>query len=346
MQTNLVDGEPPIFRLRKEWQGLPQEELAEYKRIIFDYYRRTGYPYHIYSKKQKLSMFYKLKHNGYDHIIQGDVINQTMSGLALAWAYHPHGVSIQNGDSMSVLEAFNDDRQLRKTIDYMIKFRERVTDNQLRKTLMILSGVKGISNFRPTAAAAIYDKFCPDNGVVWDMCSGFGGRLLGFLVAKKPAVYIGFEPSTQTYNGLRQMTEDLLPASETFTTKKKVFIHNTTSEDHFPINVDLCFTSPPYFNTEKYSTEPTQSYLRYPTIKEWRTGFLRKTIENCYVSLKYGGTCIINIANVKTYPDLEKHTVQIGKDVGFVYDGMLKYALSKYNDGFKFEPCFVFVKKE
>lgn len=43
MQTNLVDGEPPIFRLRKEWQGLPQEELAEYKRIIFDYYRRTGY---------------------------------------------------------------------------------------------------------------------------------------------------------------------------------------------------------------------------------------------------------------------------------------------------------------
>ena len=45
--------------------------------------------------------------------------------------------------------------------------------------------------------------------------------------------------------------------------------------------VDLCFTSPPYFDTEKYADEPTQSYIKYPSEKEWIDGFLTQTIQNC-----------------------------------------------------------------
>ena len=49
----------------------------------------------------------------------------------------------------------------------------------------------------------IYEKFGGD-GVVWDMSCGWGGRLLGFL-SKNTKHYIGTEPSTKTFDGLKKM---------------------------------------------------------------------------------------------------------------------------------------------
>ena len=43
-------------------------------------------------------------------------------------------------------------------------------------------------------------------------------------------------------------------------------------ENHF----DTIFTSPPYFNVEKYSDEDTQSYVRYKNIDSWNKNFLHK----------------------------------------------------------------------
>ena len=37
----------------------------------------------------------------------------------------------------------------------------------------------------------------------------------------------------------------------------------------FADSVDLIFTSPPYFNTEKYSEDDTQSWVRYKKIDDW-----------------------------------------------------------------------------
>ena len=41
------------------------------------------------------------------------------------------------------------------------------------------------SNFRPMNAKAIWERFAPENGVVFDSSAGFGGRLLGALSSKK-----------------------------------------------------------------------------------------------------------------------------------------------------------------
>ena len=35
-------------------------------------------------------------------------------------------------------------------------------------------------------------------------------------------------------------------------------------------NFDLCFTSPPYFDLERYSGEATQSYLKYPDVPPYQ----------------------------------------------------------------------------
>lgn len=87
------------------------------------------------------------------------------------------------------------------------------------------------------------------------------------------------------------------------TPRKNVVIHQLGSEDFLPDkeSLDLCFTSPPYFNTEEYDTAPTQSYIKFPTPELWFNDFLMKTVENCYYGLKRGAFLIINIANVKSY---------------------------------------------
>ena len=79
--------------------------------------------------------------------------------------------------------------------------------------------------------------------------------------------------------------------------KKKVDIYKQGSETFQPKSesLDLCFTSPPYFDTEKYSDEESQSYKKFPTKDEWVNGFLKTTIENCYRGLKKGGYMLYNI---------------------------------------------------
>ena len=50
------------------------------------------------------------------------------------------------------------------------------------------------------------------------------------------------------------------------------------SEEYKPKknSLDFAFTSPPYFDTEKYSNEKTQSYLKYSNINTWKESFYEK----------------------------------------------------------------------
>ena len=69
---------------------------------------------------------------------------------------------------------------------------------------------------------------------------------------------------------------------------------------------------------------------------------MRQTVRNCKAFLTNGGHMIINIANVKTFKDLEKQTLRVCKEEGFILKETLKLRLSSMNGGFKYEPVFVF----
>jgi DNA modification methylase len=128
---------------------------------------------------------------------------------------------------------------------------------------------------------------------------------------------------------------------------KSVELHKLGSEVYEPKreSLDLCFTSPPYFDTEKYSDEPTQSYIKYPTKEEWINGFLQKTIENCYRGLKGNKYMLINIANTPKYKFIEEETIRISKELGFKKEKTIELTLSSVmGAGYKYEPIFVFKK--
>ena len=199
------------------------------------------------------------------------------------------------------MEIFNDDEKLKSTIKKTWNFelkhykgeegreKNKFHENRFRQSLKIYTDTQSVSNFRPTIIKLIYEKFGGD--VVWDMSCGWGGRLLGFLITSNTKHYIGTEPSSKTYDGLQKMVKDFSYF------EKQVDIYKLGSEEYKPKkeSLDLCFTSPPYFDTEKYSDEDTQSYKKFPTEDGWVNGFLRKTIQNCYDGLKDNKYMLMNI---------------------------------------------------
>jgi len=320
--------------------------------IIFQYYRKHGFPYVSIREEEKYEHMRKLQKFDIDTIFMNDKIIQTMHGLRLAWTYFPHWVDVQCGTSkITPMEAFKDDNKFRSIIKKCWKWcttnygnedsiKNTFHENRLRQSLKIYTGVQAVSNFRPTAAKTIYENFGGD-GTIWDMSCGWGGRLLGFLSAKNTKHYIGTEPSTKTFEGLLKIKKDFSYLG------KQVDIYCKGSEVFKPKkeSLDLCFTSPPYFDTEKYAHEDTQSFIKYPTQTKWVNGFLRKTIENCYSGLKENGYMLINIANTPKYKFIEEETVNISNDLGFKQEDTVQLTLSSVmGAGYKYEPIFVFKK--
>ena len=320
--------------------------------IIFQYYRKHGFPYVSIREEEKFEHMRKLQKFDIDSIFMNDKIIQTMHGLRLAWTYFPHWVDVQCGNAkLTPMGAFLNDDKFRSVIRKCWKwcstnygsdesFKNTFHENRLRQSLKIYTGVQAVSNFRPTAAKVIYENF-GGNGTIWDMSCGWGGRLLGFLSAKNTKHYIGTEPSTKTFEGLLKIKKDFSYLG------KQVDIYCKGSEVFKPKkeSLDLCFTSPPYFDTEKYAHEDTQSFMKYPTQTKWVNGFLRKTIENCYSGLKENGYMLINIANTPKYKFIEEETVKISNDLGFKQEETLQLTLSSVmGAGYKYEPIFVFKK--
>ena len=273
------------------------------------------------------------------------------AGLNLAWSYHPHAFEVRCNNNNSPYDVFNSKEALSIGVRKVLKgefFAKRpweelmiINDTSkevIRGILRRVSGSQMVSNFRPVTASMIYKIFTDEGDTVWDMSCGWGGRLLASVKAK--VNYIGTDPNTKTMKGLKEMIttfggvaynyELLTMGSEEYRPKKN--------------SLDFCFTSPPYFDTEKYSNEKTQSYLKYATVNKWKEKFLRKTLDNCYYGLKQNKFLALNVADVKSYETFEKDTVEIAKQVGFKLVDTFHLQLSSQQTSFKTEPIFIFKK--
>ncbi len=338
----IVKADLPINE--KFWRNMNADELEGFADDIFNYYRQNGFPYQSTDMAVRQKDFDKLKKYDFKSLLKEDVIGQTMHGLGLAWSYFPHAYNVSCNGLTSPYDAFMNDEMFKSVIRKRLRYGTYISDSGILKTLRISTGVQGVSNFRPTAAAAIYNEYAP-KGNVWDMSGGWGGRMLGAMIAGVDS-YICTEPSTKTCLGLNRLSED-------FEGDTDCIVIKSGSEDFHPAkeSLDLCFTSPPYFDLEQYSDEPTQSYVKFKTKQEWVDGFLYQTMENAYNGLKQGKYLLINIADPKgrSSISLEMETIRIAKELGFKYEGLLKLALSNVTmnsdrEKYKYEPIFKFVK--
>ena len=322
---------------------ITDEEKAQ---LAFDYARKQGFPHYVLSYDEKLKDLNTFKKYDILKVIEPDgKIKQTFHCMGFCWSYFPHHWEIKTRNMKTPVDIWNSDDLFLKAIKSRIRWGGKVgpdgfmSGSDLRKAIRSYSGVQRVSNFRPSAAAGIYHKYCKKDGVVWDMSSGFGGRLLGAIRSGTVKKYIGNDPSTPTFAGLEEMAKEF-PLIDIVLEKKGSEVFKPNEE------VDLCFTSPPYFNTEVYSDDPEQSCHKFTEVELWNEGFLRQTIKNCKEVLKNDGKLILNVANVISHKTLENDTVRIAIEEGFKLIETLQLKLStiSYKGGHKHEPVFIFEK--
>jgi hypothetical protein len=173
------------------------------------------------------------------------------------------------------------------------------------------------SQFRPAIVKNVLDYFNADSYM--DMSSGWGDRLAGFY-GSNATHYVGFDPSTKTfpvYQEQKKFYDNVLGCD------KKVTLINLPSEDvnydELP-EVDLFFSSPPYFMAERYEDNPAQSWVRYKTIDDWKYKFLFVVLEKAWKKIKQGGHMVINISDIYN-----------GKERVYICDEMCDF-ISKLED--------------
>jgi hypothetical protein len=207
-----------------------------------------------------------------------------------------------------------------------------------------------VSWFKPSFAAYIYKKLLGDieSPKVWDPSIGFSARLFGFASVYTTGTYIGTDPSSYAINDAEIVKNQLI----TKLSKININLNCIGSEKFIPEKneYDLVFTSPPYFNTEKYIDEPGQCWRDFPSINEWIDGYLIPTFTNIYTGLKNGGLCAINI-----HSNLANIIEQAAEKVGLIRRSDLDLKLILHQDHFakkrdsnnvgqKSEPVLVFQK--
>jgi methylase of polypeptide subunit release factors len=140
--------------------------------------------------------------------------------------------------------------------------------------------------------------------------------------------YIGTDVDAQTVAGNTRLAHDLGEHAP-------VQVVCSRAEVFDPGPVDFVFTSPPYFDQERYSHNEEQSWVQYGTsLEAWVEGFLRPVTRTAYRSLAPGRFMALNVADVrqgrKTVP-LVQAVVDTALQEGFTLSQTLHMPLARVN---------------
>lgn len=221
-------------------------------------------------------------------------------GYNISLLFNPHRLDTPTLKSMSIFQAINENENYRKAFSkYLVNVQNKVvTENEYYKFIGIGSGgVQYVNEFPPYLARDIYKKYIKNGDKILDPCSGWGGRTLGLSSLQYEDIeYITSDPSVKTYSGLLKL-KSFLKLGENFKYNNCGFEDLEVKENYF----DFCFTSPPYFDTERYSQDEKQSFKKNSNYEEWKINFLYVMLDKIFFALKKDKKCLLNVGKVR-YP--------------------------------------------
>jgi 16S rRNA G966 N2-methylase RsmD len=219
---------------------------------------------------------------------------------------------------------------------YTLKF-DKIDKAALRVCLSLRKYI--CSQFKPNVAKALYDYLECEN--VLDISAGWGDRMCGFFASEKGKHYVGIDPRKENHPIYKEQSEFYTKHNGFFETEKKADFIEAPAEDAdlsmYKEHFDIVFSSPPYFNVERYSYDDTQSWVRYKNIDDWNKLFLHKAISNVWPTIKKGGYLAINIADVyassqgdgKGYKEICNPMNDFIATLGAEYEGCLGMEMAK-----------------
>lgn len=173
-----------------------------------------------------------------------------------------------------------------------------------------------VPNFPMKVASKIISKYNV-NGNYYDYSCGWGSRLLATL--QNNVNYYGTDPNYELVDRLNEISSDYKLTVTNNASTTDIRCHGSqTFVPEWESKMGLCFSSPPYYSLEDYQIGAEQSYKKGMTYAEWRDGFIKPTVENCFRYLIPGGYFIFNVKSFRDYKTNEVY--QIERD--FLYESM------------------------
>jgi hypothetical protein len=263
-----------------------------------------------------------------------------------------------NNDTVSMRARFLHDAKLKRAIKLCYVHRDEgentVLPKNVRRALELVNGGT-IQNFKPMNARAVWEYICPAfMGRVLDFSSGYGGRMMGAMTSKLRYHYTGIDPNTKTHSGLVALG-DLLQECNLGLGYE---MHCMPSEEFVPEagSYDAAFSSPPYFNLETYTDEPTQCMNRYTNLDAWFEQYVEPTLRMVQQALSADGIYAVNIADYKNGKEpfaIVERWKELSEKVGFEYHEKINMMLNvrpgvgnnKQENGYKSEGIYIFRKR-
>lgn len=176
------------------------------------------------------------------------------------------------------------DASTKKLIESIKKNKPYLTETKIGKQVFNLY-YGGISIFRPTTAAKLYNYLKPT--CILDFTMGWGGRLVGAAILNVPK-YIGIDNNLQLVEPYKKMVGHL---QNNTTTKIELHFQDAKLFNYNSIDYDMVFTSPPYYNKEIYGGNTHD----YKTKEDWDDKFYKPVFKKTWDGLKNGGYYCLNV---------------------------------------------------
>lgn len=305
----------------QQYRQLSFEEKQRWNTEIFEILRNSPFPVTpSYSPAEAQQDLQKLR--ALDVRLDGDVIDsQSWRGTICCQSFFPHRYRATWRGLPSAYEIWHNDGALRSAIRFQLEHGDPVRPHRVLRAVTMRCRTPGV--FRPAIAQFMYEAYCFPGGRVWDPCAGWGGRLMGAAAAGVEYVGTDVEPETVAGN---------LKLAEALGYKAKVVRHPAQTFD-VP-DVDMVFTSPPYFNVERYGGNKDQSFRQFTEFEAWSEGFMRPVIERAFQALGRDGVLALNVAEIRskkaTYP-LPERVEQLAHEVGFRDGITIRMPLARLN---------------
>ena len=196
--------------------------------------------------------------------------------------------------------------------------------SEIIRSLSFANGLGKVTMYRPLMAKKVVSHLMSRDGMtsarVLDVCAGWGGRMIGTKSVELGSVelgsvhYTGIDPCAKTYAALNVIRDELGLTNVTLINKPaEVALQNLDPSAAY----DIALTSPPYYNLEIYSDEPTQSVAALDGYQAWLNTFLRPVISGIIrLGVKYSCWSVKNFKTDKKY-DLLDDVVRIHAEHGW-----------------------------
>ena len=219
-------------------------------------------------------------------------------GYNISLLFNPHRLTTETKTSKDIYYGILNDEKYRKSFArFLVEVEGKVVpqSSYYKHIGLGSSGYQYVNEFQPYLARDIYKKYCQNGSKILNPCAGWGGRLIGLASCMFENVeYVETDPSVQTFNGLVKLKE-FLRLGDNYKQYNLPFEELEVEENYF----DFVFTSPPYFDTEHYSEDEEQSYIKNSNYEQWRDNFLYVMLDKIVYCMKKDAKCILNVGNKK-----------------------------------------------